>query len=374
MEIYYCFHLLMLCACVFEIKSSKTTKKYVMLSLMIVTIIFGGLRWKVGGDWYQYLEHFQYSNWSNIFSYQRRADGTMLEPLFVFINVLIKTIFGTFWMYNVCVVSFIQIVYYKLSWKFFPQHPLLFYSFLMILIPNYFPVRAGLSIGVSYLAYIYLYERKIVKYLIVIFAAFMIHKQCIVIFPLFWVAYFRKWLTIPSFIALFAAFALLGAVLQDWTVLLSSSIGGDTGDLAYHYTQYQNEGHSQRLNSYVGWGLNFFFLLVYLFVMKKENKDKDRWYITMLIAFILYNGITMAFTEGMGELARLSRLFVLAQVYLFVNAMVYFLSKKRTTHIKYFAVLFFVLYYFYRISQVGKGFYFEMTCLPYKTIFDYFLI
>ena len=371
MTIYYTIHFLIFIACLFELSNDKKTKRNVLFILMIMITLFGGLRWQTGGDWLQYYEHFKASKWTNIFNYQRRVSmDSNLEPLFVLINVILKTCFKTFWMYNLCVVAFVQYTYYKLSWKFSPKYPIIFYAYLMVIASNYFPVRAGLSIAVAYWAYIFLYKRNFVVFSLIILTAYFIHRQCIVLFPLYFVGYLKKWISIPVIIGIFALFAFYGFFFQDLTTSLSLAIGGDLGEVAYHYTQSQNEGHATRVNSYIGWGLNFFFIIVYLYVMRKTKKEDDEWFKTMLLGVLFYNGITMIFREGMGELARLALLFSLAQAIMFVNAFTYFVTKEKD-YAKYFAILFFVSYYIYRISRVGTGYYFEMSCIPYKTIFDY---
>lgn len=102
MDLYYIIFSLVFASCIFEF-SKRNTKKCVLIIWCIFFTIFGGIRWKTGGDWYQYYEHFLYSSWDNIFNYDRYGDGReQLEPGFVFLNTLIKSV----------LVSFIFIIQY----------------------------------------------------------------------------------------------------------------------------------------------------------------------------------------------------------------------------------------------------------------------
>lgn len=365
MWIYYTVHILIFLACLYEGKSDNT-KKRVLWALMLMVTLFGGLRWQIGGDWDQYYEHFRYASFDNIFNYYR-GDKTM-EPLFVFFNALVKQIFGTFWAYNLLVVGFIQWTYYKMSWYFSPKYPILFYSFMMIMVSNYFPVRAGFAIGICFHAYMAAKEEKLIRYCVVLLLGYLVHIQSIVLLPLYFFKHLNKYVKPLYFTLIFAVFATAGVVLQDYFQILISSMSGDAAELAAHYTEVANEGISQKTNSYIGWALNFFFMLMYFYVRKQKNLQEDSWYNSLLVCILVYNGLYMVFKEGMGELCRLAYLFFPAQSILYISTITYFMDNSKYRKL---AMFFFVAYYLYKLRSVGSGFYFAETCLPYKTIFDY---
>lgn len=68
MELYYAVHIALFISTLFECSSLKN-KQRIMILWCIFFILFGGLRWEIGGDWDQYYEHFQNSSWDNIFIY-----------------------------------------------------------------------------------------------------------------------------------------------------------------------------------------------------------------------------------------------------------------------------------------------------------------
>lgn len=373
MGIYYTVHFLILLACLFE-GSSENIKKRVMWVLMLMVTCFGGLRWQIGGDWYQYYDHFLNSNYANIFTYKRH--GNTLEPFFVFINATIRYIFGTFWAYNLIIVGFIQYTYYRMSWRFSPRYPIMFYSFIMILASNYFPVRAGLSLGVICWAYLFLEQRKYKHVILSIVIAFFIHRQCLAFIPILFAPLISKYIKWKYVMFLYFLFGFVGYVFRDYVVTVAMMANSDDMDFTTRYAFGENEGHASKVNSYIGWGLNAIFLSVYFYVRKKKGLIYDNLYNTLLIGVLAYNGFTMIFTEGgMGTLTRISRIFVYPQVILFIYSMTYFLQQKRKKfYQREVAILFFIAYYLYRMTKIGSGFYFEDTCLPYKTIFDYHLL
>ena len=167
MELYTTIHILVFLSCLFEFTSLKTKKKVIIIWVIFFTL-FGGLRWRIGNDWDQYYDHFLYSNWNNIFNYDRYGNGReYLEPLFVFLNTFIKSIFKTFYWYNILICFFIQYSFYKFSLKYSLDNPIMLYAFCMIIVPYYFPVRAALAVVICYWTYRYIKERKFWKFLFI---------------------------------------------------------------------------------------------------------------------------------------------------------------------------------------------------------------
>lgn len=370
MEFYYILNYSIFASLFGELLPLKQ-KKIIMFIWCIIIILIGGLRWRIGGDWDQYYDHFLFSKWSNIFSYDRYGNGVeKLEPGFVFVNVLVKTLFKYFYIYNILVCSFIQITYYKFSNYFFPKHPLLCYCFLMILAGNIFPVRAGLAIGIAFWGWKYIKEQNLKKYLLIVFTAFMIHNQAIILFP----AYFLGRIKIRTkvLLILYPLIAIFAFRFQDFFASLTMMFGGSIAEKAQRYTEGETEGFSNAVN-YAGWILNYFFLNVFLFIRREDGKENDFFYNTLINAVMIYNTIFMVFATGMGDLARLASQYFPSQCLLFLNSILFF-CKYKGGKFKTYAVLFLLAYLLYRIPALWSGYFFKDTCVPYKTIFDYHLV
>lgn len=368
MELYYIIHILVFLCCIFEFtKTEIKTKKKIIIFWCIFFTLFGGLRWRIGGDWDQYFDHYLSSNWDNIFNYDRYGNGReQLEPLFVFLNVFIKSIFGDFYWYNLIECGFIQYTIYHFCCRYSPTKPLLLYSWIIIAAFNYFPVRSGLAMSIGWWCFRYIQEQRLKPFLIIAFIAFSIHHQCIILFPLYWVGRIRINLMIYSII--YIILILISNQIQSIVTLLSMATEGNVAEKAYLYTQSETIGYAGP--SYMSWGLNYFLILIFYWVGKQKHLLHDRWYNTLINTNLIYMAIFIVFSEGMGDLTRLASVIVPAFLILFITAIHHFLTSKNAIY-RFSAISFFVLYYSYKFAQVGQGYFFKEANIPYKTIFDF---
>lgn len=369
MEIYYTIFILLFSCCFLDfINVNFRTKRNIIIIWCVFFTLFGGLRWNTGGDFDSYYEIFKSANWDNVFNYYRSGDRKM-EPGFMLVNISIKTLVGKFYFYNIIIIAFIQFSYYKFCTYFCPKYPILLFSLLMIMSSNYFAVRAGLSMGFVYLAYRYFKERDIVKYMVIIACASLIHNQCLIMLPLYWIGKVK----LKSYIAIIIllSFSSLTYVFQNYFTSLSLAMGGSVGDVMYHYTQRDVGDHEARGISTLL--LNLFFLLNYLYVRKKRLLEKNEFYNGLLNMFLVYIGIQLVFSQGMGEFTRLAGLLFPAQALLLIHTLYFYISNKEKKFGR-LAILFFIIYYVYKIYGYCDGFYFEEVNVPYRTIFDYNII
>lgn len=369
MEVYYTLIILIFSSCLIEFVPDKKLKINILVVLCMVVALFGGLRWNTGNDWDQYYSHFQNSNWDNIFNYERFGTNTgvvKLEPGFVFINVIIKLIFPSFYWYNIIICSFIQYAYYKFSTYHCPSHPVFLYAVIQLMSFLFFPVRAGLAVAVCLWGYKYVKEQKLVRFVSVVAVASLIHYQCLIFFPLYWIGKIK--LNKLIYIIIYIAFFILGKVFQSYFQLISLLFSGDIGEKMLIYSEYETEG-AQTL-SIVNAVLQFFLFILYLNLPIKKMFNSERWYYTLINVFLFNQCVVFVFTDGMGELARIKDPFAVVPQLLFVIQFLY-LYKSKYLIIRGTSFIFFVIYMIRRMSSFGTGFYFKETCLPYRTIFDY---
>lgn len=367
MEIYKIIYIVLLLSVFFEFSQSINLKRIVLLFWCFFLTLFSGLRWGVGTDWEQYYDHFLQSNWSNIFSYDRYGTGKeILEPGFVFINALIKSLFGEFYIYNIIITFFIQITNYKFSTFFSKKHPILLFVFISLIQAVCFPVRAQLSQAICYWAYILLFDKKNIKALIVIILASLIHKQCLALLPLVFIG--RIKIQGYLFLLLFALLSISTFLLQKYFIMITMLFDNGIAEKAQWYTEFETETGGKNFGL-MAIALNLFFLINYLVIRKLENLKDDLFYNTILNAYFVYLGIFFAFSDGMGDLARLSFLYFPAHAILFSKTVDYYLNEKKMIF-KYCVSLFYVSYGIYKIIQIGSWYFFEEAMIPYRTIFD----
>ena len=363
MELYKTIYFFLLLSLFFEFSNFKD-KKAIMVIWCLFFAIFSGIRWGVGGDWDQYYGHFLNCEFDNMFNYDRYGNGReSLEPGFIFINALIKSVFREFWVYNLIITAFIEYAYFKFSFEFSPNHPLI--PFILINMGVLFPVRAGLSIGVVFLAYRYIIDQKIIPFILIVGIATLIHNQCIVLLPIYWIGKVK--LSDFRYYCIFIFGAVSTYLLQDVFISLMILSGGDIAEKALLYTEFETEG--AKGSSYMGWVLNFFFLWIYLYIKKRDYDIDEKYWNLLLNGFIIYMMIFFTFQEGMGDLARLSGIYFPIQLILLSLSYEYFVDK-RGGYFALLAKLFIFAYFFYKWTGIGSGYFFEDAMIPYTTIFD----
>ena len=246
------------------------------------------------------------------------------------------------------------------------------YIVLMTLNPNYFPVRAGLSCGIAYWVWRFLQNDNMKGFILVVLCATLVHYQCIVLLPLFWLK--KIPLKYVFAILLFGVLATIGVKFQDYFILLSLFVGGDIGDKAYGYTQGQSESYEMKSGlSLAGMILQFIFLNLFYYIRNKYKKIKiidDEFFNVLIWGYGMYIGFFMVFSGGMGDLTRMASLFIPAFFILIVNV-INTINKQSNQLVKKIAVFVFIAYLLFRVGDIWSGYWFELGCIPYKNIFDY---
>lgn len=369
MTIYWIIKLSIFGSCLFELSKKKKVKFFVLAILCIAIALFGGLRWETGNDWDQYYDLFRRSQWSNIFNMVRYEAGIsteFTEPGFVFLNTLIKSLLKTFYWYNIIICSFIQLSYYKFIKYHCFQHPLLLYAvinqaFLM------FPVRAGLAVAICLWAFRYIKERKFLPFLLIIAVASLIHYQCLVFFPLYWIGFVRlNWII---YFMILASSLTLGKMLENYIRILSLVTSGELGDKFQKYTEMEGENFSSVgiLNVF----LVFLLLLIYLYMLKHHKLGDKMWSYTLINIFVIYESIRFFFlSSDMVHLSRIGDPISVIPSLLYIFAIGFFVKSKRPL-IAISSVFFFILYYIKALMGFGSDYYFGITCIPYRSIFDF---
>ena len=373
-EIYFVIHtVFFLCIFLDFLNVKKKVRNRVLVLLVIMVVLFGGLRWETGTDWDQYLYHFTHSDLSNIFA-QERGGGRLLEPGFVLVNAIVKYLFGTFWMYNLITTGIIQFIRYKMCKLLCGEFALTGYCVMMILSSNYFSIRSGLGMGVALASFYFIKERHFKGFALTNVASYLIHVQGIVMFPFYWVGKIKlKWYV---FIAILLSLCLFGYFFQAQFVSIASAFDGsnDAVTLASHYaTQYETVSDGSRVRGMSTILMNFLFASIFLFVREKKRMGGDFWYNGLLNMFLVQTGIYVVFSDGMSDICRIGGLLIFAKFLLMLEYVLYF--KEFGKKWQYFAILaFYGVYLISKIKSLDHGYYFYLCNVPYRTIFDFNLI
>ena len=158
-------------------KNGTTLWFFVFISLVLII----GLRYKVGGDTYNYMTYFA---WSPELTYWEPFDASGFEPGFSLLTSAIKTLSDNLYVYQT-IISFLQT--FMLMVFIRRNTPYKFLALLLLYVSMYLyfsteVVREALAIGGLLLAYPLLEKKKYVRYYIVCLLLLTLHSSAIICF------------------------------------------------------------------------------------------------------------------------------------------------------------------------------------------------
>ena len=162
-------------------------QKMLMYFWIAVFFLVKALRWDTGTDFPQFLACWQNSSWSNIFSYWRYGQNSeLMEPGYVFLNVLVKTFIPHYSVFLILTNAFIMFSFVKLIDKYVVRFKLVAFAMLMVC-AEMFPVRQTIATAVIVWTYMFMHEKKLKKYSVAMLISFLIHKSSVILYPLYWI-------------------------------------------------------------------------------------------------------------------------------------------------------------------------------------------
>lgn len=192
-------------------RNKKSKVLWGMIYVTLVTII--GLRYKVGGDTYNYMNYF---NWVSDLQDWEPFDISGFEPGFSFITSAIKTYFDDIYVYQTIIsalMTFMLMFFINQN----TQYKFLSMLFIFVAMYLYFStevIRESLAIGGLLMAYPLLRDQKYLSYYAVCFVLLSLHFSSAVCFllPLFHRLKFNK--RFGLYILGFIVFGLISASIM----------------------------------------------------------------------------------------------------------------------------------------------------------------
>lgn len=185
MWIYIVLYMLLFLTSMCELSEEK--KKYNLFFLyfwVVVFTLFRGLRWGTGTDWSQYYACFEKSDWSNIFCYYRYGLYTeKMEYGYVFLNVLIKSIFKHYSFFLLITNLAILLNYAHFCKTYVRKYPLMTFTLILLFTPI-FPVRQDIAIIFLMWASYFSIKRKYILSIIFVCIASTIHDMSVIFIPI----------------------------------------------------------------------------------------------------------------------------------------------------------------------------------------------
>lgn len=363
MTLYILLYSLLLCTIFLDRDDVAMEKKKLALkALVLLFTLFRGLRWNTGTDWEPYLSVFEEADWDNIFSLVH--DAGFMEPGYVFLNVLVKSLGGNYTLFLLLTNFFLLVSYSRFS-LYMSSRPLWTFVVLLFTIA-FFPVRQTLAVGIVLFGYRYLLERNGWKYLLVVLAASTIHASALVCLPFYYILRTRipGWLFIGAF--LFCAFILNDDLQYNLMSLLIGHIPY-VGDMIMPRLTLYMELTAETLierNEYLSNILLLFFILLFTYLKKRIPATLADKYALLYNMYFYSVIISLFFKNNMQHLGRVGSYFSLSFPVLFSVLIMWAMQLSKTG-----AYAFFIAYMAYKLIVSLNGYYPDLH-IPYFSIFD----
>lgn len=266
-------------------KINKAFKNRLFILWIIIFILFKGLRWDTGTDFNQFYACFKYSDWSNIFSYWRYGpDTTKMEPGYMLLNILIKTICPYYTGFLLITDTFILCSFGYLIKKYVPNQSLIALS-IMIVSTEIFPVRQTLTTAILCYSIIFIEKRQLKLYLLSIFVCFTIHRSSLIMLPLYWLCQykvkFRHYIII--YIGLILSRAILTNILANiFNLSILSIISAGLTDT---YMVNSNEVSSFSISTILN---SILHLYLFEFTKKQYKEESEKQYNIFTNIYFIY--------------------------------------------------------------------------------------
>ena len=349
------------------------TKKNILIFLVIMLTIFFGIRWDTGTDWIIYHEYFVKAKWSNIFSLSRDYGHQTLEPGFVLMMIIPKTLFNDYTFYLI-VSNLLRFALFAFIAMRLSRYPIVTFVFLVTAI-MLFPTRIPYAYTFFILGYIFIIERNLKGFLLMWALASLIHSSAVILFPVYFL--YNKKIPVPVQIITYAvtlSFAnqitglladFIPAFLDsDEVIGLDSAMVTDFSDKVENYTQVSTQSMEEK--STISFFVEFVSLMIANFVRfrignkitAEEKRDLD-FFICFYFISLLFKNL---FSENMYHLQRYKNYF---DTLPFIVP--FFLVHFRKMRVA--VMIIFIAFVYYRLEkQIFQGAWSELF-IPYKTFF-----
>jgi len=331
------YYIVFLLGIILTIFKDKKRISFIVFALVLAVMAF--LRYGVGADYFNYETLYSSLDVSLLFGFEYGASGQ--EPLFRLIGLLLKKIGFSYQQY-LMVIATINLYYvYKLCKKYSinPTFSLLLYFCFYYFTWTFNAIRQGitLTVGIYYLLE-FIENKKIIKFIFVVFVLSLIHTSAIILLPLYFMSKLnlgKRKLLYLSFISLFMATLPILNLLAyfTWLPFINRIMPYITSDVSLinifdlknfvrfvflfiallYYDVYskQNDMSKQIIN------IHIISLIVY-FVLKSSETTAARLAIYgMFLNIIILPNIYYLYKQKINKLIYLALLFVLCNMYLY---------------------------------------------------------
>jgi hypothetical protein len=326
-------------------KVSIPRKNSILLQIMF-TLLFFLTVFKdnnIFNDIWAYLYAFDYSSsisWSEMLSIQDYAAGLKLETGWWFYTKILSSISNNN-IFLIVVTGAIILRSYYVFIKNYSRLPWLsiFLFISTIFYHSFFLMRQSLAVAICLYSIPYIIDRKYVKFLLIIFIAYLLHNTAIIFALLYFI--YPKQIRIGDIVK-YGVSGLVFYYLFDYTIKIAVS----------YYTGYEGYLYDLDIQNLTALMISLtvlIFILIQLSPFTKLN-NVERLFIVMviLITFIDISRVGLS-----GTIGRINQYFIPAIIIILPNA----IHTMRSKIMKFYstsAVI--ILYFIMMVNQMNYGF------------------
>ena len=363
--------LLIICAfCGFTNNSVKT--KRMVWCMFVVFTLFQGLRWNTGADWQQYLRVFQTCDWEHIFTFDRGDGSRNMEFGYVFLNVIIKTIFQEYTFFLLITCGFINLMYMRVLEKYIPDKYQSIAYALFLMMSAIFPVRQALAcsffigFGVSALL-----EKNWKVYLIVVAVCTTIHYSCIVLIVFY---YLDKFIKTPILLGIFLSSSIIIEFLpnvMDKVVQLPIISDLAFASLINRYQNTDTLAEKTGLDNSLTIAFVIVQILFFGWMREKFKSDSEKYKLltTCLNMYVIASTCRqISLYPGMNEFARFG--YYVGIGYLILVAYTFFFFYERLKRFTVIISFVFIAFMSFKVNALFNDIYADLF-IPYYSVFEH---
>ncbi|MDR3273469.1 MAG: EpsG family protein, partial [Flavobacteriaceae bacterium] len=186
--VYYIIMLILTIGSYKEFTTGVRLKQF-FVAMCVVMVIIAGIRVGQGADYWPYFDLFIGSNefvpWNRVFE-----SSMGIEPTYVIISKLCG---GLGLPFTVFLLVWAGISIFLKGKTFLDYSPLPVFSLLYFFMPGFFAgdmghIRQGMATALCIFSFRYIADRKLYKFLICLYFAYLTHKTAMVFVPAYWIA------------------------------------------------------------------------------------------------------------------------------------------------------------------------------------------
>lgn len=328
-----------------KVRHTNMSKRFFVL-LSLVLILVAGLRYRVGTDYPAYYKGFlSYAEdfWNSLKGFDEPGYRFMCRILAIFTSEPAVSIFFA----SLITIGISLIVIYRHTDKLLLA--ILFFVFLGCWHNSFNAVRQCMAASIAFCGFQYARDKKLAKYILIIFLAFLFHRSAIIMLPL----YFLINIDIKFKNILFLIAATVVVLLSYESIM---PMIGTLTDQVYSETNTYIWGSVNVLRIMVACAPAIMFLILR---WGKVNSQEEKQYINILV----FHAVLMVMSSQSAYLAR-SGLYSSFYCAIAIPEMLKKISKPNRKFVTGFMLLMYFAFWFYEISS-------SSTLSDFKWIFNY---